>query len=293
MDFTRVIPVLKVVGKTIADTWEASVVHLFSEGIQIKTEYDSPTALPSKDSTMIMVVNQPFQEPRIHLGFPGGLEDLWKYRMEVVEGVHDHWINPEEGKWTYTYHQRLFRYKIDGFVFPPVDQIDYIIKKLCEAPYTRRAQAVTWIPTSDPQTDDPPCLQRIWCRMIMTGENEYNLLMNTHWRSRDAYDAAFMNIFALTELQAAIAKEVSLRTHKKVSIGQYTDISDSYHIYGNRIHDFEERFCGMLEKRKFYDIDRTLSRTMNGNDPAVIESFAAAQEMIEKEQQTGQRGMSQ
>ena len=61
---------------------------------------------------MIMVINQPFSEPRIHLGFPGGPEDLEKYRQEVVFGIHDHWINPKEGKWTYTYHDRLFNYHL-------------------------------------------------------------------------------------------------------------------------------------------------------------------------------------
>ena len=29
-------------------------------------------------------------------------------RQEVVNGIHDHWIDPAAGKWTYTYHERLF-----------------------------------------------------------------------------------------------------------------------------------------------------------------------------------------
>ena len=95
-------------GKTIAEVWEKSVMTLWEKGGNIPTEYDSPGDPQSRDATMIMVINEPFSEPRIHLGFPGGMEDLEKYRQEIVFGVHDHWIKPEEGKWTYTYHQRLF-----------------------------------------------------------------------------------------------------------------------------------------------------------------------------------------
>ncbi len=50
--------------------------------------------------------------------------------------------------------------------FPPVDQIQYIIDSLTKAEYTRRAQAITWMPTADIHTEDPPCLQRIWCRLV-------------------------------------------------------------------------------------------------------------------------------
>lgn len=49
-------------------------------------------------------------EPRIHRAFPGGIVELEAYRQEVVEGIHDHWVNPAEGKWEYTYHERLTAY---------------------------------------------------------------------------------------------------------------------------------------------------------------------------------------
>ena len=59
-------------------------------------------------------VTEPFAEPRIHRAFPGGLDDLEKYRAEVLYGVHDHWIDPAAGKWEYTYHERLFAYRVPG-----------------------------------------------------------------------------------------------------------------------------------------------------------------------------------
>ena len=207
------IPVLTVSGRTLPEAWEKSVLNLWEHGAEVKTEYDKPNDPLSKDSTMIIEVQEPFAEPRIHLAFPGGIEDLEKYQQEVVDGVHDHWIRPEEGKWTYTYHARMFNYKVVNDLssskiespFPTVNQIDYMVEKLSKYPHSRRAQAVIWLPTADPGTDDCPCLQRVWCRILDGEHGEPVLNMNTHWRSRDAYKAAFMNIYAFTELQREIA----------------------------------------------------------------------------------------
>jgi thymidylate synthase len=244
---TKDIPVIKVEGDTLPEAWEKAVLATWKDGLDIKTEYDKPEDPASKDCTMIMVVNDPMREPRIHRAFPGGLEDLEVYRQEVVDGIHDHWIKPEEGKWTYTYHQRLFNFGTEG---RSVDQIEYLIQKLSETSYSRRAQAITWNPETDPVTDDPPCLQRIWCRLVDKEDGTYSLNMNTHWRSRDGYKASFMNIFALTDLQAKIAREISKRSKKKVSVGRYVDISDSFHIYGSYAEEFK-RFQKTVGERPF------------------------------------------
>lgn len=282
------IPVIKVEGESIPEVWEKSLIELWEKGISIKTEYDKESNPPSKDCTMIMVVKNPFAEPRIHLAFPGGIEDLEKYKQEVVYGIHDSWINPEEKKWTYTYHDRLANYRIPGKE-DKVNQIDYIINKLSETSYTRRAQGITWIPFYDPFTYDPPCLQRIWCR-ITEKDGELFLNMNTHWRSRDAYRAAFMNLFGLTSLQKYIAEEISKKIKKEVKVGQYVDISDSYHIYGESFDDFKNRFLTSLEKREFYNPDHTKSRTLRSDDPIAIAGFEYGKQLIEIEKRTGKRG---
>jgi thymidylate synthase len=272
-----VIPVLTVTGTTLPEAWETSVLELWGKGVRIATEYDKEGDPQSRDATMMICVLEPFREPRIHRAFPGGLEDLEKYRQEVVEGVHDDWIMPEEGKWTYTYHQRLFAYgsKLGFFspypqtgvlaymdggaqgaaraeAIPPVDQIDYICRKLAEVGHTRRAQAITWIPFADPPTDDPPCLQRIWCRLTRQ-DGRLVLNMNTHWRSRDAYKAAFMNMWALTDLQARIARRIAELRSEQVVPGRYVDITDSYHIYGSYFEEFEQRFLKSIRERRFED----------------------------------------
>jgi thymidylate synthase len=240
------IPVIYIKAQTLPEAWEESVIKTWQQGVLVKTEYDKPHDPPSRDCTMIITVMSPFMEPRIHRAFPGGLDSLEVYRQEVVYGIHDHWIAPQEGKWTYTYHQRLFSYKTrEGFI----DQMDYIVDKLSKNGYSRRAQAITWDPELDIKTDDPPCLQRVWFR-ISEHDNKLFLNMNTHWRSRDGFKAAFMNMFALTDLQKKIAEEISLRTKKPVGIGRYTDITDSYHIYGSYYDDFKG-FLELVKKRDF------------------------------------------
>jgi thymidylate synthase len=243
------IPTLYVTGKTLPEAWEKAVLACWQQGAAIRTEYDKPGDPPSRDCTMMWVAEDPFLEPRLHRAFPGGLEDLEVYRQEVVDGVHDHWIAPEEGKWTYTYHKRLFAYEIGG---EAVNQISYIIEKLSAAGHSRRAQAITWNPKLDPPTYDPPCLQRVWCRLLADEAGKLFLNLNTHWRSRDAYKAAFMNAFALTDLQRMIAGKIGERLGQPVGVGRYCDIIDSFHIYGSYFEEFKG-FLNLVAKRSFED----------------------------------------
>jgi thymidylate synthase len=240
------IPVLTVRAQTLPQAWERAVLRCWEQGILVHTEYDRAGDPPSRDCTMIMTVSAPLAEPRIHRAFPGSLEDLEIYRQEVVGGVHDHWISPQDGKWTYTYHQRLFAYPTEA---KSIDQIAHLVEKLAGTPHSRRAQAITWSPLIDPPTNDPPCLQRIWCRLIL-GDRHPMLNLNAHWRSRDAFKAAYMNMFALTDLQRHIAEQISKRLGRAIGIGRYVDISDSFHIYGSYSEEFEQ-FLGTIRERTF------------------------------------------
>lgn len=248
------IPVLSVSGKSLAAAWENSLLELYSKGIRVHTEYDKPEDPLSLDSTMMVCIEEPQSEPRIHRAFPGGLDFLEEYRQEVVDGIKDHWIrdpnNPDDKRWEYTYHERLFSYRVPGQP-QPVDQINYIADKLSKKPFSRRAQAVTWKVWEDINIYDPACLQSIWCR-ILPGEDEvWTLNMNVRFRSNDAYEAAFMNMFALLSLQEKIAGMITEKSGHPVAIGRYVHLADSYHIYGSRIEDFKSRFLSQIEKRTF------------------------------------------
>jgi thymidylate synthase len=242
---TAAIPVISITADCLPEAWEKAVLALWDNGIEIRTQYDKPEDRPSKDATVVVTINNPLSEPRIHKNFPGGPAELEAYRQEVVNGIHDHWIDPAAGKWTYTYHERLFAYcPVENIrdpdapkPFKKIDQIRYIIDKLSQTPYTRRAQAITWMPTADPPTEDPPCLQRIWCRLTSGNSGTLALNMNTHWRSRDLYKAWFMNVYAITDLQRIIAEKISQKISRPVGVGRYVDIVDSLHIYGSYLDE--------------------------------------------------------
>ncbi len=255
------IPVVCAVGTSLAEAWENSLLGLVFYGCDIHTAYDKTDDPPSKDCTMQMLITSPGSEPLIHRGFPGGLEDLEEYRQEVLEGIKDHWVrdpeNPEDKRWEYTYHERLFSYKVPGINLP-IDQIKEVIDCLSRTPYSRRCQAITWKPWQDTKIDDPACLQSMWFRISQDEKGGKYLNMNTRFRSRDAYDAAFMNCFAFIHLQEMVAREVGRIRGEEIKPGRFVDISDSYHIYGRRLEDFYSRFLSQLTTRSFED--RTWTR---------------------------------
>jgi len=259
------IPVLSVVGETIPRAYERAIKEVWEKGAGVRTEYDRPDDPPSRDATVIITVENPFGQPRFHRSFADGLGGLSEYVMEVVHGAHDYWVKPREEilkaadstdtRWTYTYHGRLFEYEIEDEI---VNQIDYIIKKLSETGYSRRAQAITWNAKLDPPTDDPPCLQRVWGRLLEADDGALVFNMNTHWRSRDLFKAWFENVIALTTLMRKIAEGISEQTSKEVRVGRYVDISDSLHIYGSYFRELEgdaergiKSFFEKLESRSF------------------------------------------
>jgi len=264
---------LVVMCDTLPEAWEQAVLRCWEEGDRIRTEYDKPEDPESRDSSALIVSRCPFQEPRIHKAFPGSLESLEIYRQEVVLGIHDSWVNPEEGKWSYTYHQRLFAYDLHGPEGEErrIDQFEYIINKLCEAPFSRRAQAITWKPDVDPTVEDPACLQRIWFRIF--GDE---LRMNIHMRSNDAFKAAFMNMWAFTDLQRYVADEINRRTGSALRPGPYAHIVDSFHIYGSYFGEFEG-FLASCKKRSFED------RTWRSDGELVQAAFESARKQIEQE----------
>ena len=163
---------IRVEGECIPQAYERAILEVWDRGIEVKTQYDKKGDPESKDAHVTIVVRDPFGQPRFHKNFPGGPADLQTYIMEVVEGIHDHWIDlTDKHKWQYTYHERLFKYPVQpdgpGLNEPGrVNQIESMCQALSKCPHTRRAQATTWRPGYDDTIADPPCLQRLWARII-------------------------------------------------------------------------------------------------------------------------------
>lgn len=262
---------IHIVEDTLPRAWEEAVLTCWHQGDSFPTQYDKPDDPNSRDVVALIHVKHPLEEPRIHRSFPGGLEDLEKYRAEVLYGVHDHWINPAEGKWEYTYHQRLFEYNLPDNLPGDkhhINQIEKCIEMLKKCGFTRRAQAVTWKAWEDLGIHDPACLQRLWfrvedeicpvcrgtkddpffggmvCSSCLSNGRNPKLNMTVHIRSNDAYKAAFMNMYAFVELQSYVAEQIG------VKVGEYIHIADSFHIYGSYFNEFQG-FLKTVQNRTF------------------------------------------
>lgn len=277
------LPVLKIEGETLPEVWEKSIIEVWKSGSETKTEYDKEGDPPTKEATVIMVVNNPLQEPRIHKGaLCGGYDDLEKYKHEVINGVRDHWVNPSEGKWLYTYSMRLTDYsslpeqnKGEKLHWDSdrIDQIEKMYQKILACGYTRRAQAVTWDANIDMDVYDPPCLQRFWIKLI-----DDALVWNTHFRSNDAFKAAFMNIWAFVEWFRMFTERLSNDLGREIKMGRYCHIVDSYHIYGSYAEEVNN-FLETLKSRTWEE------RTVSSLDENVQYAFAYGREVLVKEKQ--------
>ena len=253
--------VISITEDSVGKAWATAVLEVFFFGEKIKTEYDGPTDFPSRDVTGLIHVKRPYSKPLrgyevpiyAHMGDLYATESIKsKYLEEIVDGIHDHEIG-EGPSFPYTYHDRITNYRWksteDGLspnlLEEPVDQIKYMINKLKSNGYSRRAQAVTWRAHTDPGSVDPPCLQRLWAR-IVNGK----LVFETTWRSRDLFKAWGANVNGMLAWAKKITDQLD------VDLDCYVDFSNSLHIYGKKkvvieVTDFIERL--MKRHSKKYD----------------------------------------
>ncbi len=286
----RNIPVLHVTERSLAEAYEKALMLLYREGTRFQTQYDKPGDPPSLDCTMNITVLEPESDPMIHQAFPGGIEDLKEYVLEL-KGFKDHWVknmnDASDTRWEYTYHGRLKRYgswkelvgsgatKERRDVGFQVDQIENVIRKLADQPFTRQAQMITWMPNHDIGVYDPPCLQSLWYRILEDEEGVQWLNCNIRFRSNDAWGASFMNMFGFIVFnREVIAEELVRRTGKKVELGRLNWQADSYHIYGRDIQQAKEMLFDRIGSMSLEE------RTFNFSEPYIREMYEEAEERI-------------
>ena len=281
------IPVITVSGKSLAETYESALIALYEKGTRFRTQYDKPGDPLSIDCTMNLTVLEPESDPMIHMAFPGGIDDLKEYVLEL-KGYKNHWVknmnDENDTRWEYTYHGRLKNYgvwkemqggtSIEAGPFK-VDQIDSVINKLSAQPFTRQAQMITWMPNIDNSCYDPPCLQSLWYRILEDKDGIYWLNCNIRFRSNDAWGASFMNMFGFIQFnKEVIAAGIAEKTGKMVKLGRLNWQADSYHIYGKDIQAAKERLFDRVSEMAFEE------RTMPFNDPFIRDMYNQAEPMV-------------
>ena len=281
------IPVISITRKTLAEAYEAALTAVYERGTRFKTQYDKPEDPESMDCTMNITIEEPETDPMIHMAFPGGIDDLKEYVMEL-KGYKDHWTKNmnvnEDTRWEYTYHGRMQNYGVwkdlvngNSKETGPfkVDQVKSVIEKLSKQPFTRQAQMITWMPNIDLDCYDPPCLQSLWYRILEDQDGIYWLNCNIRFRSNDAWGANFMNMFGFVQFnKEVIAAGVSEKTGRIVKLGRLNWQADSYHIYGKDIKTAKERLFDRLIDMSFED------RTMSFNDEFIREMYDQAEEHV-------------
>ena len=256
-------PVILVSERNIPSAIYAAMKQVLARGRQIRTQYDRKDPEgnyidpPSLDVSSAIEIINPYAQPR----FPkSSCVEIGKYIAETCWGVKDHLVLDQEElmeklakgdfdertetHWPYTYHQRLYAYPASSG--KRINQVQKMLERLAEEPITRRATAITFVPEIDQLIKgDLPCLQRIALRCTEDEQGRLYLHMNTHWRSRDLFNAAADNIIAMTFWQREWAAELSEMMGREVVVGRYKDFADSLHIYGQVLRSMDvEKMVG-------------------------------------------------
>lgn len=281
------IPVISVTRRTLAEAYEAALTAVYEQGTRFKTQYDKPDDPESMDCTMNITIEEPESDPMIHMAFPGGIDDLKEYVLEL-KGYKDHWTKnmnvSGDTRWEYTYHGRMQNYGVwkelvDGEskeIGPfKVDQVQSVIDKLSKQPFTRQAQMITWMPNIDLECYDPPCLQSLWYRILEDEDGIYWLNCNIRFRSNDAWGANFMNMFGFVQFnKEVIASGVAKKTGRIVKLGRLNWQADSFHIYGKDIKIAKERLFDRIADMPFED------RILNFNDEFIRDMYELAEPQV-------------
>jgi thymidylate synthase len=291
------LPVIHVTGATITEGWERAMVACWERGVQVDNKYDAkqreerPDLPLSRECQLIVELPTPRAEPLIPKAISDGLVGMYKYVWEVVDGIHDHWIDPHDPqKWDYTYHDRLTNFnRAYPEAGPGVDQLETCLRKMAAAPADRRLIAHTFYPWFDLEADHGPCLIYVWYRVIER-EGVYWLNQCTHWRSRDLFKGWPLNVVALVLLQEKMAQQLAARTGWDVRLGSYIDTSNSAHIYGSYYADPDQSlsvqgFLESLSKRAPED------RAYRSDDPVVRDQEAEARVCVAYEDFSGKKGI--
>lgn len=213
---------------TIAAGWVHAVRTILNEGEEV--------IIPEYGVTL------EYDEPLIiHIEYPSTdsiIDAACRFNKQFMDNYAVQLTSVTKNDFAYTYGNRLFDYPVapcDNREFCGngdgcgVDQIGFIMKTLTIDPSSRRAIAITRFPELDCETNEPPCLTTVQCKI-----RDNRLHMTCYFRSNDMFMAWYCNAFGLTTLMYKIFDILKLKTYPTLKIGTLTTISECPHIYIER-----------------------------------------------------------
>jgi len=152
---------------------------------------------------------------------------------KAVEQYTNNLLYGSENVFSYGYHERLFKYPLEG---DKINQIDFIVDKLKEQPNSRRCVAITWQPNIDIEVSKKergsvPCLQFV--QFVIRNNKLYQTVL---FRSNDLMVAYHANAIGLISLGEMVAEKVG------VDYGSYVHHAVSMHIYVDRDRDYIKKY---------------------------------------------------
>jgi thymidylate synthase len=203
-------------GSTISDAWHRGLNLIWRQGQEITDERG--TKIRELLSLQVVVEN-PFSDMIPH-EYSWNEERLEEYALQL--------LSAENPGFEYTYGNRLRSWGLPDNSpsdLPPIDQIEQVIRRLKDAPTTRRATAVTWVPPIDEVRDEVPC-------MIVDDFKlrDGRLNLSVFFRSHDFAGAYPANLFGLARVLEYVSSEVGALP------GSISTLSSSAHVYE---HDWD------------------------------------------------------
>ncbi|MGP8321325.1 MAG: thymidylate synthase [Methanosarcinaceae archaeon] len=203
--------------RTISDAWYRGLNIIWNHGSVITDERGNRIR---EYLNLMIVIKDPYSD-NIPKDISWNEERLEEYAKQLITGE-----NTQD--FEYTYGQRLRNWD------NRVDQIAYVIEKLKDSKTTRRATAVTWVPTIDTVVDEVPCM--IIDDFKIRDEKVH---LTTLFRSHDFAGAYPANLYGLSKLLEYVAEKVGMKP------GKITTISVSAHIYDHDWDKIEEIIKGV------------------------------------------------
>ena len=143
--------VIYIEAEDVGTAWLEALRRVLEEGDNISTEYDKESDIPSKDSTVLIKIKSPLNNPirsrrgkekkilKVRSNFGnsyevyGSLPDIFLigsiqsgYIEEVLDGVNDHYLWESSHSFPYSYHDRIYNYA--PFSLEDVAKKDYLVE---------------------------------------------------------------------------------------------------------------------------------------------------------------------
>ena len=128
------LPVILIDADTIPEAYHRACIACWKEGIRVETPKHLPVYPLGYDAAILIRVRFPLAEPRFHrFGLCDTFEGLEAYRLEVIYGIHDHWVvpvnqvkDPGMARWDYSYHERFTHEQQEQMM---IDKIKSLLSK--------------------------------------------------------------------------------------------------------------------------------------------------------------------